>query len=166
MNNVLLESWDRASVHHLETEIKYHRSCYYSNVPVISDEEFDTLKKTLNEKKREPSISHIEAVRTFTLTKLRDKNIGRLKDFGHSSINVWSETDWACAAAGEMGELCNFIKKRRRGDIIDIQDVSDEIADVVIYLDLLAARVGVNLEEAIVKKFNEVSDKVESDQKL
>jgi NTP pyrophosphatase (non-canonical NTP hydrolase) len=50
----------------------------------------------------------------------------------------------------------------RRGDAIPLQSVSDEIADVAIYLDLLAARLGINLEEAVVKKFNEVSEKIGS----
>jgi hypothetical protein len=68
-------------------------------------------------------------------------------------------TDWACALAGETGEACNLIKKLRRGDAIDTEDIGKELADVVIYADLLAARLGIDLGEAVVQKFNEVSDR-------
>ena len=78
----------------------------------------------------------------------------------------WSETDWACAAAGEMGELCNLIKKRRRGDDIANVEVADEMADVVIYIDLLASRIGIDLSEAVRRKFNEVSARRRCDIRL
>jgi len=42
----------------------------------------------------------------------------------------------------------------------------DEIADMVIYADLLAQRLGRKLEDAIKNKFNQTSDKVGSDIKL
>lgn len=78
------------------------------------------------------------------------------------SIDEWSETDWGCALAGEVGELCNLIKKRRRGENISIESIADEIADVFTYLDLTSSKFGINLEQAIIKKFNEVSDRVGS----
>jgi NTP pyrophosphatase (non-canonical NTP hydrolase) len=62
-----------------------------------------------------------------------------------------------CAAAGELGEAANLIKKRRRGEAVSDRDVLDEIADTVIYLDLLAARLGCSLAEAIERKFDVVS---------
>lgn len=80
--------------------------------------------------------------------------------------------EWGCAAAGEMGELCNVLKKiAREEQDIGVKDVgridgdkqkavADEAADVVIYLDLLLARCGLSLEEAIRSKFNETSRKV------
>jgi hypothetical protein len=40
-----------------------------------------------------------------------------------------------------------------------MRDVADELADVQIYLDLLAANLGVDLEHATISKFNEVSRK-------
>ena len=55
-----------------------------------------------------------------------------------------------------------MIKKRRRGETIPADAIADEIADVVIYADLLAARLGVNLEAAVQRKFNEVSQRVGS----
>lgn len=84
------------------------------------------------------------------------------KAFGRQ-INEWSPAEWACALAGEVGELCNKIKKQFRdgqgkplGDV-DKKAIEDEIADVFCYLDLLAARYGVDLESVVIRKFNEVS---------
>jgi len=81
-------------------------------------------------------------------------------------IQEWSETDWMCAIAGEVGEAANKIKKRKRGERIDVDEVADELADAVIYIDLLASRMGFHLEEAVVRKFNEVSRRVGSDMAL
>lgn len=76
----------------------------------------------------------------------------------------WTESDWATAIAGEVGEACNFIKKRRRGDdAIPVETVADEFADAVIYIDLLCHRMGTTLEAAILRKFNVVSERVGSD---
>ena len=89
---------------------------------------------------------------TITLTQLRAANVSRCETF--HAIGEWSETDYACALAGEVGELCNLIKKRRRGDDIPPAMLADEIADVLIYLDLLAARLGIQVDGAVVRKFN------------
>lgn len=77
----------------------------------------------------------------------------------------WSLLEWGGAMAGEAGELCNLLKKVRRGDL-DINDkavreeIGKEIADVQIYLDLIAMRCGLSLAHATVAKFNEVSRRV------
>lgn len=87
--------------------------------------------------------------------KLRDKEKWR-------SLDEWSESDFACALAGEVGELCNFIKKRRREDypkILHKKSIHKEIGDVISYLDLLASKYGFTLEECLVNKFNEVSNR-------
>jgi NTP pyrophosphatase (non-canonical NTP hydrolase) len=100
------------------------------------------------------------------LLELRKANKKRcIESFKHS-LEDWSEMEWGCAAAGEMGELCNLLKKRRRGETIPLKAVMDEIADVIIYLDLLAARLGVHLSGPIRDKFNEVSDRRGSTIKL
>lgn len=78
-------------------------------------------------------------------------------------------SDWSNALAGETGELCNVIKKIRRLQTgastqyntppIDelIQKLKDEIADVFLYLDLVAYYFDLELEECIFPKFNRVS---------
>ena len=90
------------------------------------------------------------------LNLFRLENLQRCEAVFHE-LDSWSPTDWACALAGEVGELCNLLKKQRRGDQVDSNEIAKEIADVLTYLDLLASRCGVNLSESTVAKFNEVS---------
>ena len=78
----------------------------------------------------------------------------------------WSLADWSNALAGETGELCNLIKKMRRGDQIDLKEVGKELADIVIYADLLASKLGLNLGDCVREKFNEVSDRIHSSTKI
>ena len=101
----------------------------------------------------------------LTFGRLRAANVGRCNN-SFEPIESWSEGDWGLAMAGEAGETCNLLKKRRRGEDIPLEDVADEIADMVIYADLLAARMGINLEEAVIRKYNTVSDRVGSDFRL
>ena len=97
----------------------------------------------------------------LTFGELRRKNLLRCEDSFHP-LSEWSETDWATALAGEVGEACNLIKKRRRGEEVPVKEVMDELADAVIYADLLASRLGQPLDEAVKRKFNEVSERVGS----
>ena len=76
-----------------------------------------------------------------------------------SSVTDWNPLEWGGALAGEVGELCNLLKKERRGEKIDPKKIADEIADVLTYLDLLATRCGVDVETALKSKFNRVSEK-------
>ncbi|HEV1286529.1 MAG TPA: hypothetical protein VNU44_14505 [Bryobacteraceae bacterium] len=105
---------------------------------------------------------------SLDLQTLRTANLKRCEEsFGmHGGLDGWSEMEWGCAAAGEMGELCNLLKKRGRGEDISIGEVMKEVADVIIYLDLLAAKLHVHLSGPIRDKFNEVSDRVGSAVKL
>lgn len=102
-----------------------------------------------------------------TLQRLRIANPQRCVAFGHT-VDDMPLLFWSTAVAGETGELCNLIKKHKRGDNIPgiHEKIGDEAADIVIYLDLLCTKLGLNLEEFIVKKFNEVSDRVKSPIKL
>lgn len=54
---------------------------------------------------------------------------------------AWSSTDerfLALGLCGEAGELANMIKKRWRDGVDLTEDIKDEIADVRVYLELLA----------------------------
>lgn len=96
------------------------------------------------------------------LELLRIANPERCKAFGHTVENMTIEF-WGIAVAGETGELCNFIKKMARSDDKDfIPDIAKEAADIVIYLDLLCAKLGIDLQASIINKFNEVSIRVNS----
>ena len=109
--------------------------------------------------------------------ELRRANVARCEGAFHP-IAAWSLGDWACAFAGEAGEACNVVKKLRRLDIGSgfrrdteqetalLAALADEIADTVIYADLLAEAAGFDLGEAIRRKFNEVSDRVGSEVRL
>lgn len=70
---------------------------------------------------------------------LREVNTKRCGEAFHP-LDDWSPTDWATAMGGECGEAQNLIKKARRGEAIDPEDIGRELADLVIYTDLLGAR--------------------------
>ncbi len=101
----------------------------------------------------------------LSFEKFREANVERCNKSFHL-LNEWSACDWMTALAGEVGETANLIKKRRRGEKICKQDIADELADVVAYVDLLAASLDIDLSDAVIKKFNEVSDRVKSEIKL
>lgn len=89
----------------------------------------------------------------------------------HAGGEEWTAADWAVALAGETGELCNMVKKVRRHETGVVHDktyntpdmptimanIKDEIADVFLYLDLLADHFGLELMDCIAPKFNRVS---------
>lgn len=111
----------------------------------------------------------------LTFDQLRNANVTRLPLFknrkgelAHSQPDGsdWDLSAWSNAVLGELGESANIIKKVRRGDMtIDEARplLAKELADVQIYLDLLAYRAGINLGQATIDKFNEVSDRVGCD---
>lgn len=81
-------------------------------------------------------------------------------------------TYWTTALAGEVGELCNMIKKMQRvekggidgGSSYTAKDITkemlkEEIGGIAIYLDLLASLLDIDLEEAIIDTFNSKSEK-------
>lgn len=84
-------------------------------------------------------------------------------------INNWSLSDWMTALTGEVGEAANIIKKLNRirdgvsakqAPLMKLRsNLEDEIADIFIYLDLLATASGFSLEQAVIKKFNKTSRK-------
>lgn len=127
----------------------------------------------------------------LTFNTLREGNTLRLPEFknaqggaAHSEPDGsdWCLAQWCNALAGEVGEAAeqlalfqivvarvgsaaNTIKKVERGDIA-LEDarklLEKEFADVATYLDLLAFRCGINLGNAIMDKFNDVSKRVGS----
>jgi len=98
------------------------------------------------------------------LTRFRMLNVERSAESFHHRLHDWSEMEWGAATAGELGELLNVLKKRRRGDADapSIADCAREAADTICYLDLLLARMRVDMARAVTLKFNEVSRRVGS----
>lgn len=125
----------------------------------------DYRKLSKDEKKDYLESSRRRKFRELRFSQLREANVRRCEKHFHK-LSDWTATDWACALAGEVGELCNFIKKARRGQKIPQQEFAKEIADIQCYLDLLAAKMGIDLAEATINKFNEVSDRKKSKIKL
>lgn len=105
----------------------------------------------------------------LTFAELRAKNLQRLPKFKNSKGKLahdesdgsdWTPAQWLQATLGELGEYANIRKKYERGDM-DVNDftraASDELADVITYLDILAYQVHVNLNDAVIRKFNATS---------
>ncbi len=97
------------------------------------------------------------------LTQLREVSASRLEEWqGDQKADILFH---AAELGGETGEVLNIAKKLHRenmgwrGSRATVGDLSDEIGDVLICLDKLAAQYNIDLAEATVKKFNETSDK-------
>jgi NTP pyrophosphatase (non-canonical NTP hydrolase) len=100
-----------------------------------------------------------------TLREANERRNGTCTKFAKCA--QWTEADWFMALVGEVGELGNILKKIKRGDDFAspqaVRDaIADEIADVQVYLDHLAANLGVDLGRATMRKFNTVSKRVRS----
>lgn len=97
-------------------------------------------------------------------------------------LGMWSIAEWFMATMGELGEAANVAKKllRIRDNIpgnnfsdpatassTDVEaaklrmQLADELADTAIYLDLTAQAAGIDLEAAIIRKFNRNTQKLE-----
>ncbi len=111
----------------------------------------------------------------LTFATLRSANAARLPQFknrqggpAHSKPDGsdWSPAQWLQAVTGELGEYANLRKKFERGDGMTEEEfkieAANELADVVTYLDILAMQLGIDLGESVKRKFNVVSERVES----
>lgn len=90
--------------------------------------------------------------------QLREANIERNK--------LWDKGKkldaqfFALGAAGEIGEVCNKVKKLVRqelgvpGSTTTVEATGTEIGDAVVYLDLLAKELGLSLEACVARAFN------------
>jgi NTP pyrophosphatase (non-canonical NTP hydrolase) len=96
----------------------------------------------------------------------------------HPFDGGWTGGDWGNALAGEVGEACNIIKKIRRveegytdqttpEDVIQLlNDLGRELADVIIYADLVATMYSLDLGQCVATKFNETSEKWDFPERL
>ena len=111
----------------------------------------------------------------LTFSDVTKANVARCDRWHKGGLADWSVADWAVAMAGEAGEVCNAIKKLRRieDEIANISDpdrqlstrahaivkIGEELADTFLYLNLLAARLDIDLPAEIVTKFNATSQR-------
>lgn len=105
----------------------------------------------------------------LSLAELRPINVQRATE-GFRCYDNQPLTYWTTALAGEVGELCNMIKKMQRverggidgGSSYTAKDITtemlkEEIGGIAIYLDLLASLLDISLEDAIIDTFNSKS---------
>jgi NTP pyrophosphatase (non-canonical NTP hydrolase) len=109
---------------------------------------------------------------SLTFDALRAANMARIPVFKNSKGGPahsepdgsdWCLAQWSNAVLGELGEAANLIKKIERGDYTleeKREELGKELADVQTYLDILAFRAGVDLGEATISKWNEVSERI------
>jgi NTP pyrophosphatase (non-canonical NTP hydrolase) len=94
-------------------------------------------------------------VGTLYFGDLRTTSLQRCARWHPGGVTDWSLDDWLVAVVGELGETLNVVKKLNRerdkivGNSVSADELrvqlADEIADTVIYLDLLAARLDIDL---------------------
>jgi len=88
-------------------------------------------------------------------------------------LGHWSPEKWLLALIGEIGEAANLLKKLDRFEtnsntgkdpqtaIECYELIASELADAFTYLDLLAARLNIDLGSAVITKFNQVSERMD-----
>lgn len=97
------------------------------------------------------------------LKHLRNVNANRLTawEADQKADGLFHSTE----LGGEVGEVLNVVKKLHReamgwrGSRASLTDLDEEIGDVMICLDKLAAYYGIDIAAATVRKFNATSDK-------
>lgn len=115
----------------------------------------------------------------LSFEELSSVSFDRAKRWHGGDIHEWSVNDWLTAFGGEAGEALNAGKKHRRilsglqqhGNVpADLEaaeeKIMEELAESVIYADLVARRLGRSLADAIVKKFNAISEREEFPERL
>lgn len=100
------------------------------------------------------------------------QRVTRERDVQWDPDSVLNLSFRAVELAGETGELCNVVKKLERerlglrGSRSNQQALREEIGDVLICLCLLANTADIDLEQAVIEKFNASSDKLGLDARL
>ena len=129
------------------------------------------------------------------LDELWRANVKRCNHFGADGLMDWSPAERGNELAGEVGELCNELKKLLRFDrkygvfmshlrevvgtgrayptaeLMHERDamvarIRNELGDVIICASLIAAMFGIDLEAATRDKFNATSAKIGSGVRL
>lgn len=100
----------------------------------------------------------------LSLADLRRANVTRQKEW--DTLGQLTLAYRGNELAGEVGEACNVIKKLEReklginGSRDTVEHLAEELADVIICADLIAMQAGINLDAAVIAKFNTSSEKV------
>lgn len=100
----------------------------------------------------------------LSLSTLREANVIRQKSEWDVDNRI-SLSYRGNELGGECGEAQNVIKKLDRellgikGSRDTVEHLAEELADVIICVDLIAASMGIDLAKAVADKFNATSDK-------
>jgi len=119
-------------------------------------------------------IEHITPIAAMPFAHIMAQSIGRANRWHNGNMDEWSPLEWAGAMCGEAGECANAAKKLKRledgiasinegaRNIADVnlakQAVAKEAADTILYAVLVAARVGIDLQQTIREVFNKKSE--------
>ena len=147
------------------TKANQARAWQDQNMPEIIPEDSTPIPDVDREIETRPETTdgNIMPTRSLNLRDLRDANLTRQ--------NEWDPSDKITPSyrgnelAGEVGEACNVIKKLERerlgirGSRSSPHALAEELADVVICVDLICAAYGINLDLAVIRKFNDTSEK-------
>lgn len=101
----------------------------------------------------------------FTLHEFSNLNSDRNKSV-FTECADFTPNDFALAATGPVGYIGHLLSKRERGDDITNGEIFEEIADALIYLDLLCTSLNGDLAVVLARKFNQTSKKVGCNHKL
>lgn len=115
----------------------------------------------------------MQSFRKLSFDDLREANVERCETGFKHTLSSWSVAEWGNATVGECGEACNVAKKilRFRDGAAGnsktkeeyLEDLGSEIAGMVIYADLWAASVGLDLGQIVIREFNKKSKEIESE---
>lgn len=145
----------------------YQAAMRMDNTPIV-DDDFPEMKHYYHRaaEKAKPLVGTMQA---DFLNSLRKANVARCtgKDGFDHALDNWSLLEWAGAMCGESGEAANVAKKIKRivgntrgnqGQDNDLQYLKEklakEVADVVIYGDLILADLGVSLQQIVTEVFD------------
>jgi NTP pyrophosphatase (non-canonical NTP hydrolase) len=117
------------------------------------------------------SFAFREALRDVTFREVRELNLARCFRW-HPNVGVadWKPVQWSNATAGEVGEMCNAVKKlerveqglqQKKGPATRseaIMAIAKELGDLFLYADLTASRLGLRIEDCIRYAFNKTSE--------
>lgn len=102
--------------------------------------------------------------------RLRTANEKRMPHFKMTLLD-WTPLEWAAAAAGEMGELQGVLVKMKRSQEVNSASAGTDVthadlraraqaewADIIIYMDILAWRLGIEPIAAVRETFDKKSE--------
>lgn len=103
--------------------------------------------------------------KALTFGELSAANLQRCEEC-FRKLDEWSPGDWMNTVVGEVGECAHLITDLRLGKDVSLIAVGEEMADTVIYLDLLAQRMGLDLGGTVRRKFNQDSGRFGATQQI